>query len=68
MSTIPPNQQTREDFTRPAAAVNMAVAQPTKSKAASKPSNNNNANNKAKAQMHRRSRTGWLTHPLHLHL
>ena len=45
-----------------ASAVNMAVAQPTKPKAASKPSSNNNSNNnnanKAKAQMHRRSRTG----------
>ncbi|RYP90597.1 hypothetical protein DL770_003264 [Monosporascus sp. CRB-9-2] len=38
----------------------MAVAQPNKPKAASKPSNNN-ASTKAKAQMHRRSRTGCYT-------
>ncbi|ORY65891.1 transcriptional regulatory protein Pro-1 [Pseudomassariella vexata] len=37
----------------------MAVAQPTKSKAASKPSKDANA--KAKTQMHRRSRTGCYT-------
>ncbi|KAI5920075.1 fungal-specific transcription factor domain-containing protein [Camillea tinctor] len=37
----------------------MAVAQPTKPKAASKPANN--ANPKAKTQMHRRSRTGCYT-------
>ncbi|KAI1504407.1 fungal-specific transcription factor domain-containing protein [Biscogniauxia marginata] len=37
----------------------MAVAQPTKPKAASKPTNN--ANPKAKTQMHRRSRTGCYT-------
>jgi hypothetical protein len=41
------------------ATVNMAVAQPTKSKATSKPTNN--ANSKAKTQMHRRSRTGCYT-------
>lgn len=64
MSSLPPNQP-REDFMR-ASAVNMAVAQPTKPKAVSKPANNannNNNNNKAKAQMHRRSRTG-LSSPL----
>lgn len=62
MSSLPPNQP-REDFMR-ASAVNMAVAQPTKPKAVSKPANNannNNNNNKAKAQMHRRSRTGCYT-------
>lgn len=48
-----------------AANVNMAVAQPTKSKAASKQSNN--ANPKAKSQMHRRSRTGWYSHITNLH-
>jgi hypothetical protein len=42
-----------------AATVNMAVAQPTKPKASSKPTNN--VSNKAKAQMHRRSRTGCYT-------
>ncbi|KAI0600825.1 fungal-specific transcription factor domain-containing protein [Biscogniauxia sp. FL1348] len=56
MSTLPPNS--REDLMR-AATVNMAVAQPTKPKAASKPANN--ANPKAKTQMHRRSRTGCYT-------
>ncbi|CAJ2501054.1 Uu.00g039070.m01.CDS01 [Anthostomella pinea] len=39
----------------------MAVAQPAKSKAASKHSNN--ANSKAKSQMHRRSRTGSSSSP-----
>ncbi|KAH9909342.1 PRO1 protein [Xylariomycetidae sp. FL2044] len=58
MSSLPPNS--REELMR-AATVNMAVAQPTKSKAASKPSNNSNANPKAKTQMHRRSRTGCYT-------
>ncbi|KAI1412643.1 PRO1 protein [Hypoxylon sp. FL1857] len=56
MSTLPPNPQ--GDLMR-AATVNMAVAQPTKSKAASKQTNN--ANPKAKSQMHRRSRTGCYT-------
>ncbi|KAI1828560.1 fungal-specific transcription factor domain-containing protein [Xylaria intraflava] len=55
MSTIPPNSC--EGFMR-AATVNMAVAQPPKSKAA-RP--NTNANPKAKTQMHRRSRTGCYT-------
>lgn len=57
MSTLPPNAS-REDFMR-SATVNMAVAQPSKSKAASKQANN--ANPKAKTQMHRRSRTGCYT-------
>ncbi|KAI1083271.1 PRO1 protein [Whalleya microplaca] len=56
MSSPPPNS--REDLMR-AANVNMAVAQPPKSKAASKQTNN--ANPKAKSQMHRRSRTGCYT-------
>ncbi|KAK9773742.1 hypothetical protein SCAR479_09688 [Seiridium cardinale] len=41
------------------ASVNMAVAQPVKSKPASKTTNN--ASQKAKQQMHRRSRTGCYT-------
>ncbi|KAI5861773.1 PRO1 protein [Durotheca rogersii] len=57
MASLPPN--TQEDLMR-ASTVNMAVAQPTKSKAASKQANNN-ANTKAKTQMHRRSRTGCYT-------
>ncbi|KAI2640751.1 PRO1 protein [Hypomontagnella submonticulosa] len=56
MSTLPPN--TQGDLMR-AAPVNMAVAQPPKSKAA--PKQTNNANQKAKTQMHRRSRTGCYT-------
>ncbi|KAI0013374.1 PRO1 protein [Xylariaceae sp. FL0662B] len=56
MSSLPPNS--REDLMR-AATVNMAVAQPPKSKATSKQSNN--ASSKAKSQMHRRSRTGCYT-------
>lgn len=59
MSSLPPNS--REGLMRAAttpAGVNMAVAQPTKTKATSKTSNTNNATQKAKTQMHRRSRTG----------
>ncbi|KAI1162237.1 fungal-specific transcription factor domain-containing protein [Nemania serpens] len=55
MSTIPPNSH--EGFMR-AATVNMAMAQPPKAKASKA---NNNANSKAKTQMHRRSRTGCYT-------
>lgn len=56
MSTLPPNRHHhREDLMR-ASQVNMAVAQPTKTKSASKATNN--ANSKQKTQMHRRSRTG----------
>lgn len=65
MSTLPPNP--RGDMSR-STSVNMAVAQPVKSKATSKP--NNNASQKAKAQMHRRSRTGVYflhLHAVHLH-
>ncbi|KAJ2899178.1 Transcriptional regulatory protein pro1 [Zalerion maritima] len=57
MSTLPPNH--REDLMR-TAPVNMAVAATTKPKPASKASSNN-ASSKAKAQMHRRSRTGCYT-------
>ncbi|KAI8962720.1 PRO1 protein [Daldinia sp. FL1419] len=57
MSSLPPN--TQGDLMR-AATVNMAVAQPTKSKAASS-KQSSNANPKAKSQMHRRSRTGCYT-------
>lgn len=58
MSTQPPNPRGVMSRT---ASVNMAVAQPlVKSKAPQKASSNNNAaNQKAKTQMHRRSRTGW---------
>ncbi|KAI1329603.1 fungal-specific transcription factor domain-containing protein [Xylariaceae sp. FL0255] len=56
MSTLPPNP--REGFMR-AATVNMTVAQPPKTKAAR--ASSNNANPKAKTQMHRRSRTGCYT-------
>ncbi|KAK8138412.1 Transcriptional regulatory protein pro1 [Apiospora sp. TS-2023a] len=69
MSSLPPNS--REGLMRGAATpagVNMAVAQPTKTKATSKASNNSNNNNnsnnatqKTKTQMHRRSRTGCYT-------
>ncbi|KAI2635964.1 fungal-specific transcription factor domain-containing protein [Xylaria nigripes] len=55
MSTIPPNL--REGNMR-TTTVNMAVAQTPKTKAAR---SNNNANPKAKTQMHRRSRTGCYT-------
>ncbi|KAI0164690.1 fungal-specific transcription factor domain-containing protein [Xylariaceae sp. FL1272] len=55
MATIPPNS--REGFVR-AAPVNMAAAQPAKSKASRA---GNNATPKAKTQMHRRSRTGCYT-------
>lgn len=56
MSTLPPNPRGVMSRT---ASVNMAVAQPVvKSKAPSKATSN--ANQKAKTQMHRRSRTGWL--------
>ncbi|KAI0482368.1 PRO1 protein [Xylariaceae sp. FL0804] len=56
MSTLPPNSH--EDLMR-ASNVNMAVATPVKTKTAPKPTNN--ASSKAKAQMHRRSRTGCYT-------
>ncbi|KAK6842162.1 Transcriptional regulatory protein pro1 [Apiospora arundinis] len=64
MSSLPPNS--REGLMKGAATpagVNMAVAQPTKTKATSKASNNanNNATQKTKTQMHRRSRTGCYT-------
>lgn len=64
MSSLPPNS--REGLMKGAATpagVNMAVAQPTKTKATSKASNNtnNNATQKTKTQMHRRSRTGWCS-------
>lgn len=59
MSTLPPNRQHhREDLMRTSQA-NMAVAQPTKTKSASKATHNAAA--KQKSQMHRRSRTGlWI--------
>ncbi|KAL0939020.1 uncharacterized protein CTRU02_205630 [Colletotrichum truncatum] len=59
MSTLPPNHS-RNDFMRSTAAVNMAVASSAKAKSACK-TTNNNANPKAKTQMHRRSRTGCYT-------
>lgn len=56
MSTQPPNgHHHREELMRVSQA-NMAVAQPAKTKSASKATNN--ATSKQKAQMHRRSRTG----------
>jgi hypothetical protein len=56
MSTQPPNgHHHREELMR-ASQANMAVAQPAKTKSASKATNN--AASKQKAQMHRRSRTG----------
>jgi C6 transcription factor Pro1 len=61
MSTQPPTaHHHREELMRVSQA-NMAVAQPTKTKSASKATNN--AASKQKAQMHRRSRTG-LCFPL----
>ncbi|KAF6835169.1 hypothetical protein CMUS01_05870 [Colletotrichum musicola] len=60
MSTLPPNH-IRNDFMRSTAAVNMAVASSAKAKSACKANASNNANNKAKTQMHRRSRTGCYT-------
>lgn len=68
MSTLSPDHRHhhREDLMR-TSQVNMAVAQPTKTKSASKASHN--ANSKQKSQMHRRSRTGscWFpqNHSLH---
>lgn len=70
MSTLPPNRHHHREELMRASQVNMAVAQPTKAKSASKAaaatttnnSNNNNssgnATSKQKSQMHRRSRTG----------
>lgn len=61
MSTQPPNgHHHREELMR-ASQANMAVAQPTKTKSASKATNN--AASKQKAQMHRRSRTGLCLFP-----
>lgn len=61
MSTLPPNgHHHREELMR-ASQANMAVAQPTKTKSASKATNN--ASSKQKAQMHRRSRTGLCRFP-----
>lgn len=61
MSTQPPNgHHHREELMR-ASQANMAVAQPTKTKSASKATNN--ATSKQKAQMHRRSRTGLCRFP-----
>lgn len=57
MSTLSPDRHHHhtEDLMR-TSQVNMAVAQPAKSKPASKAGHN--ANTKQKSQMHRRSRTG----------
>lgn len=61
MSTLSPDRHHhREDLMR-TSQVNMAVAQPTKTKSASKASQN--ANSKQKSQMHRRSRTGSYHFP-----
>lgn len=57
MSTISPDRHHHTEDLMRTSQVNMAVAQPTKSKSASK-AGQNNANTKQKSQMHRRSRTG----------
>lgn len=61
MSTLPPNRHHHQEDLMRASQINMAVAQPTKAKSASKSSNN--ANPKPKTQMHRRSRTGLCCFP-----
>lgn len=61
MSTQPPNGHNHQEELMRASQANMAVAQPTKSKSASKATNN--AASKQKAQMHRRSRTGLCRFP-----
>lgn len=58
MSTLPPNCHHRQEDLMRASQVNMAVAQPNKTKSASKASSNANSTSKQKSQMHRRSRTG----------